>query len=522
MKICTIEQMRGLTQQAEHEYHISDEIITEHLAMQAQQTLERRIGMREKWFVALCGDDAATARGCAVARQLHAHGATVRVYFLRHPSQYSDTTQRQIERLRCLPLDMGPISTADAPTIAVLHCDAVVDALVDASAAETVTGLAAELIDMVNDSRRPVISLGLPSGIHADTGRVLGIAMRAAYTVVRGVPTIGNILYPGYEHCGELVMTAASLPPALRESDTMPTALNAPLPLPPRSATGHKGSFGDVLVIAGAGTYYGAPYFSATAVLKAGGGYSRLAAPASIIPVIAAKSSELVYVPQPETDTGSLAADTAPALLELAEQVDLVILGPGLSLHEDTQRLARELAAAIPKPLLIDGDGITAICQRPDALRQRTAETIITPHPGEMSRLTGQSVRDITTNPLAILRQATESLNAFIVLKGAHSLIGYPDGRVFVNMSGNSGMGTAGSGDVLTGTIAAMFGLGLSVPEAVRQGVFVHGLAGDLAADARGEDGITAQDILDTLPDAVQLARRTLPLPLRQRYLLQA
>jgi len=223
-------------------------------------------------------------------------------------------------------------------------------------------------------------------------------------------------------------------------------------------------------------------------------------------------------VPQKETDVGSLSLENRRRLLELLDRVDLVILGPGLSLEPETQQLARELTLEINKPLLIDGDGITAICEDLQILKERKAETILTPHLGEMSRITDMSLGDIETHKVDILQQTARELNAMIVLKGAHSLIGYPDQRVFINLSGNSGMATAGSGDVLTGTIAAMFGLGLPLQDAVRQGVFVHGLAGDLAADEYGEDGITAQDILDYLPRAVRMVRVGLDETLQARY----
>jgi NAD(P)H-hydrate epimerase len=187
-------------------------------------------------------------------------------------------------------------------------------------------------------------------------------------------------------------------------------------------------------------------------------------------------------------------------------------------LNGETQQLARELAREIQKPLLIDGDGITALCQDLSIIKTRHAETILTPHLGEMSRISKKSVREIDADKITILQQTARELHAIIVLKGAHSLIGFPDERVFINKSGNSGMATAGSGDVLTGTISAMFGLGLSLQEAVKKGVFIHGLSGDLAAADKGEDGITAQDILEYLPLAVTRDREGLDETLRESY----
>jgi hydroxyethylthiazole kinase-like uncharacterized protein yjeF len=280
----------------------------------------------------------------------------------------------------------------------------------------------------------------------------------------------------------------------------------------------HQGDFGEVLFIAGAASYFGPPYFAALSFLKAGGRCARLAAPKSMVPFLAGKAAEIALSPQKETVLGSISFENKRALLELSKRADMVVLGPGLGLEEETHQLARDLAAEINKPLLIDGDGIAAVWADLNIIRQRKAETILTLHPGEMSKITGMCVGDIDTQKINGLQRITANLGAVIVLKGAHSLVGYPDERVFINLSGNRGMATAGVDELLTGTIIAMFGLGLPLQHAVRQGVFIHGLAGDLAAAEKGEDGITAQDILDYLPLALKVYREGLNEPLRERY----
>jgi NAD(P)H-hydrate epimerase len=299
-------------------------------------------------------------------------------------------------------------------------------------------------------------------------------------------------------------VTHISFPPELYRDDSLKIEVNIPGKLPERDKNAHKGDFGDVLFIAGASNYYGAPFFSALSFLKSGGGYSRLAAPLSMSPFIANKGSEIVLVPLKETDSGSIALENSKELLRIAAKRDMIVLGPGLSLNAETQELVSYLVERVKKPILLDGDGITALSSNIEIIRDRMAPTILTPHLGEMSRIVDKKISDIKNNKIDLIQEWAKKLNAVIVLKGAHTLIGSPDEHVFVNMSGNSGMASAGSGDVLTGTIAAMYGLGLPLIDAVQTGVFLHGYSGDIAAADKGEDGITAQDILDYLPYALK------------------
>ena len=379
-------------------------------------------------------------------------------------------------------------------------------------------GMYRDVIQLINESRKPVVSADIPSGIAGDTGKVMGACIQADFTVTFGLPKLGNIFFPGYDFCGKQYVTHISFPPALTRDENLKVAISPSIPIPKRDSSAHKGSVGQALFIAGAGNYFGAPCFSALSFLKAGGGYSRLAAPASIIPFIAGRASEIVFLPQKETDEQTIAFENRDKLLLMAREMDMIVLGPGLSLNDETQKLIREIAAHVERPLLIDGDGITAVSNDPDLLKNRKGKTILTPHLGEMSRLTGLEKGYIDENRIQVLQETCVRLNAAIVLKGAHSLIGFPDKRIFINLSGNPGMATAGSGDVLTGVIAAMFGLGLNLYDAVVKGVFIHGLAGDLAAEELGEDGLTAGDILEYVPFAVKDDRQGLDEPLAEKY----
>ena len=375
-----------------------------------------------------------------------------------------------------------------------------------------------KLIELINESHKTVFSIDIPSGINGDTGIVMGAAVKADFTITYGLPKIGSLLFPGYNYVGKLYVSHISFPPVMQKTDHLKMATVNLKPIPLRNIDSHKGSFGKVLFIAGSYNYSGAPYFSAMSFLKAGGGLSYLATPLEVASVVGNKGSELVFVPQKSTLSGSISLENEKQLLEFSETVNMVVIGSGLSLNDETQALVRKLCATIKKPLLIDGDGITAISKDLNCIKNRQAPTILTPHLGEMAKITNFNIEKISNDKINILQETSTELNATIVLKGAHSLIGYPDERVFVNLSGNPGMATAGSGDVLTGTIAAMFGLGFSINNAVQMGVFMHGYAGDLAAKEIGKDGLTAGDILNYLPAALKSYRENYDEIIKNHY----
>lgn len=518
MKISRVAEMRALDTTAVEKFGIAEALLMENAGLAAFAVLSDNVGVPNKKFTLFCGMGNNGGDGFVVARKIHSNGGAVKIFVLGDPARFSGAARQNLDIVHRLGLTVEQLVKADAIDGDLRNCDAIVDALLGTGIARDVTGLYRDVIERINRSAKKVLSIDIPSGINGDTGSIMGCAVQADYTVTFGLPKIGNMLFPGFAACGRQYVTHISFPPEMVAGEALKIQISPRIPVPPRNKTGHKGSFGQVLFIAGAAGYFGAPYFAAMSFLKAGGGYARLAAPAAMTPFIASKGSEIVFLPQKETTSGSISFENKHALLALAEKMDLVVLGPGLSLETETQQLARELAAEITRPLIVDGDAISAVCKDLNVIRRREGATIITPHPGEMSRITKKTTREIERHRIDVLQQTARDLNAVIVLKGAHSLIGGPDERVFINLSGNSGMATAGSGDVLTGAIAAMFGLGLPVTDAVIKGVFLHGLAGDLAARIQGEDGLTAQDILEALPAALQKDREGLRGPLGRRY----
>jgi len=518
MRVCSVREMRAMDRYAIENLAIPEEILMENAGLASAAVLNREIGISGKKILIFCGGGNNGGDGFVVARKIASDGGFAKVFLLADPEKFRGAAGTNLEILKRLSLDLVRVESLEQIRSDVLHCHGIVDALFGTGLDRPVGGLFKEAIELINASGKKVLSLDIPSGVNGDTGEIMGVAVQADFTVTFGLPKIGNILYPGFARGGKLHVCHISFPPDLQAGESIRVRLNNPPAVPPRNPDAHKGSVGEALFIAGAANYFGAPCFSALSFLKAGGGYSRLAAPAAMIPAIAQKGSEIVFVPQRETAAGSLSRDNFEGLLTLSSAMDIVVIGPGLSLEEETQALVGALVQDISRPLLIDGDGLTAMASRLDLIRERKAPTILTPHLGEMTRISGKSIPDIRRNRIRILQETAADLQAIIVLKGAHSLIGMPDGRVYVNLSGNAGMATAGSGDVLTGTIAALYGQGMALEEAVCKGVFIHGLSGDLAAEVRGEDGMTAQDILEFLPEARKADRAGLPASLQRRY----
>jgi NAD(P)H-hydrate epimerase len=518
MKISRVDEMRAMDRHAVENLGIPEAILMENAGQAAAAVLSREIGVRDRKIVIFCGAGNNGGDGFVVARRIHADGGSVRVYLLGDPDKFTGAARMNLEILARLPVEIRPVQSIKKTKMDVLHCHGIVDAIFGTGLDREIGGLYREVIALINASGKKVISLDIPSGVNGDTGQIMGVAVQADCTVTFGLPKIGAMLYPGHECCGKLYVCHISFPPSLYNRTDIKVELNRPVGLPPRAKSGHKGSMGTALFIAGAPGYFGAPCFSAMSFLRAGGGYARLAAPVSMTPFIAGQGSEIVFIPQKETTSGSIALENRNALIDLGDKMDMVVIGPGLSLDPETQRLVREIVKTVQAPVLIDGDGITAVSDDLKIVRRRKAPTVLTPHAGEMARMTRKAVAEIDLQKIAVVQKTASDLGAWVVLKGAHSLIACPDERVFINLSGNSGMATAGSGDVLTGTIAAMVGLGLSPEEAVKKGVFIHGFAGDLAAAQKGEDGMTARDVLDCLPQAMKEDREGLAEPSRSRY----
>jgi NAD(P)H-hydrate epimerase len=364
----------------------------------------------------------------------------------------------------------------------------------------------------LDDAGTRVVAVDLPTGVNADTGEIARRAVRADLTVTFGHPKRGHVLYPGRAFAGMLEIVDIGLEPASPDAGRHPfelagAAAMAEL-LPERDPRAHKGRTGRVLIVGGSVGLTGAVALAARAATRAGAGYVQAAVPASLNDALEAKLTEQMTIPCPETGARAFALDALEPILKRAAAADVLVLGSGLSRAPEAVELARRLAAQCALPQVIDADGLNALAGTPALLEKPKVARVLTPHLGEAARLTGVAVEALEAHRLDAAREWAMRFQCVLVLKGAPTVTGAPDGIATVNPTGNAGMATAGVGDVLSGVIAALIGQGLGAYDAARLAVYLHGAAGDLAAAELGPIGFSAGDCLERLPHAIgQLMR---------------
>lgn len=501
MLLVTSEQMREIDRRAMDEYGIPGLLLMENAGRRVAEEAARRLGgAAGRRVVVYAGKGNNGGDGLVAARHLANAGARVLV-ILAAGDQMPPDAARNLDIARRMGLDIIPPGPDVGPILAL--SDLVIDALLGIGVKGEVKGPLAEAIEMINAARRLVLAVDVPSGLDADTGKIAGCCVRAGVTVTLALPKRGLYLYPGAAYVGELVVADISIPAALCRSVAGAVELldsrRIRVCLPPRPADAHKGTFGHVLVVAGSRGYTGAAALCCRGALRAGAGLVTLGIPESLNPVMEVKLTEPMTLPLPETPSGSLAAAAAPVIRRFARPGMVLALGPGLSRQPETAELIAELVDKIDLPVVLDADALNALGTNPAALRRRKAGTVITPHPGEMGRLLGRNAASVQEDRPGTAREAARQSGAVVVLKGAPTVIAGPDGTLYLNPTGNAGLASGGTGDVLTGIIAGLLAQGASPLDAALAGVYVHGLAGDRAAREAGQRGMSAGDVVDAL-----------------------
>lgn len=513
--VFTAEEMRRLDRRAIEELGIPGAVLMENAGRGAAAAIRARLGAlgaprRGARVAIVCGKGGNAGDGFVVARWLRRWGVRPAVLLVFPPAEITGEARAKLQALR--RAGIRPVHLADERPAAAMLADAdvVVDALLGTGSRGAPAGPVARAIALMNKSGRPVVALDVPSGLDADGGPPPGAAVRARLTLTFAGLKRGLVTGPGVDLAGEVQVIPIGVPQGevaraarvfqLEAGDVAPH-------LPPRPRDAHKGSYGHVLIVAGALGKTGAAALAALGALRSGAGLVTVATAASQQPVVAALLLEAMTAALPETPARTLALDAVKAVEELAAARDAVALGPGIGLAEETQEAARALAAHLPRPMVVDADGLTALAGRLDLVRGAPAPRCLTPHPGEAARLLGGSTADVQRDRIAAARELAARSGAHAVLKGAGSVLADPDGRVVVNPTGNPGMASGGTGDVLTGMIGAFLARGLAPDAALRTAVYLHGSAGDLAAARVGEEALIARDLVAALPEAFRRLR---------------
>ncbi len=508
MKIVTAEQMRELDRKAVEEYGVPRLTLMENAGLAVAEAAYRRTeACLERPIAVVCGRGNNGGDGFVAARHLRMMGRRPVVFLAASKEAVTGEARENLVRLGEVGLDATEINDATAVAAACRETGLIIDALLGTGLTGEVRGLAGDLIEAMNECGRQVLAVDIPSGLHSDTGKPLGRAVQAVETVTMGLPKIGLYLYPGMDYTGPVTVADIGFPDDLVQQSPSAAELIEPEwaggLIPPRVRSANKGDFGRVLIVAGSAGMTGAAAMAAGSALRAGAGLVYVGCPSSLNDILEVKLTEPITIPLPETEARSLHSRGLEPVLELAERMDAVALGPGVSRHPETAQLMRQLVTKLTKPMVVDADGLNALSEEPSVLEGGHAPVILTPHPGEMSRLLGISIAEVQERREEAAQRAAERFGAVAVLKGACTLIAARGRTMMVNPTGNPGMATGGTGDVLTGTILAFLGQGIPPFEAAAAGAYVHGLAGDVAAERYGRVGLIAGDLIEALPEAI-------------------
>ncbi|MGH7307518.1 MAG: NAD(P)H-hydrate dehydratase [Candidatus Rokuibacteriota bacterium] len=510
LPVFTAEEMRRLDRRAISELGLSGAVLMENAGRAAGRSIlaaAPALGLGRGGRVAVvCGKGGNGGDGFVVARWLKSRGIRPAVWLTCSPGEIAGDAALKLTALRRSGLRANPLRNEAGLVDDLRSADLVIDALLGTGARGTPEGPLARAIEAINAAGRPVVALDVPSGLPADGGPPPGPAIRAALTVTFAGLKRGLVTGPGLDFTGRVEVVDIGIPAAdVRRGVTtfLIEADDVAGHLPPRSRTAHKGTLGHLLIVAGSLGKTGAAALAAGGALRSGVGLVTVGTGASQQPVLAGLLVEAMTAALPETAAGSVALKAADAIADLAASRDAMAIGPGVGLDADTQALAREVVRTLDRPLVVDADALTALAGHLDLLDVAPAARCLTPHPGELARLLGTTAVEVERDRVGVARRLATEHRVHVVLKGGGTVIATPTGEVYISPSGNPGMATGGTGDVLTGMVGAFLARGLPPTAALQTAVYLHGRAGDLAAARLGQEGLIASDVIAALPEAI-------------------
>jgi NAD(P)H-hydrate epimerase len=506
MKICTPSQMQEIDRKAIDGLGIPGLELMENAGRSVYEMILDYYGPADgNRVTVVAGKGNNGGDGFVVARYLKEDGAHVEIFLIGSKDQVTGDAEINLKKA----LELGiPLHEITDPDNFYIPDDSwvIVDAIFGTGFTGTIRAPYDQIILKINQSDIPIVAVDAPSGLDGATGKVSEPCVRADLTVTFGLPKIGQVMYPGKSYCGFLEVADIGFPSGLDDDihTYLTTDEEAVKLLPRRKPDAHKGDFGKLFVLAGSTGLTGAAVMTSMAAYRCGTGLVVLGCPSSLNPIFEMKMTEVMTRPLPDVaKKGHLALRGLGEIRQQIEWADAIAIGPGLGTHHETAELIQRLCKEIARPMVVDADGLNNLAKDLSCLKAHKRPLVITPHPGEFARLTGRSIDEITDDRIRFASEFAREYSLCVVLKGAPTIVARRSGNVYINYSGNEGMATGGSGDVLTGLIGGFLAQGVCYSDAAVLATYVHGAAGDIAAEMYGSRGMIAGDILEFVPQAL-------------------
>jgi len=517
MYLVTADEMREMDRMTIEDFGIPGQVLMENAGRGATRFLfEQFPELIHQNVGVIAGRGNNGGDGYVIARYLANKDISVTVYLLADRSRVGGDAAANLDLLG--PLGVPVIEIPDAENFAAFkptmrNKDLWIDAILGTGLTSDVKGFYKDVLDFINSLSKPVFAVDIPSGLNSDTGQPCGTCIRAFATATFAFAKTGYYIYPGARYTGRLKVVDIGIPQhiveEIRPKQHLLTTARIGRYFKPRPPDAHKGRTGHLLVIAGSPGKTGAAAMTAMSAVRSGAGLVTLGIPASLNPILESQILEAMTVSLPETDSGALGISSAEAILELLGDKRCLAIGPGLGQAPETKHLTLRLLDESNVPVVIDADGLNNLSGKTEVLKHCQVPVILTPHPGEMARLAATTVGAVQNDRINCARKFADEFKVHVVLKGANTVVAHPDGSVFVNTTGNSGMASGGMGDVLTGLIAGFLTQGFSPEAASHAGVYLHGAAADALAENTGAVGYLASEVMDNIPAEIKKILQT-------------
>ncbi len=513
MKVVTADQMKRLDRRTIRERGVQGIVLMENAGRGATEAILRRFPnlLREKIAI-IAGRGNNGGDAFVIARHLINKKARVNIFLLAEKKAIRGDAKNNLDILTKGGIQVKELTTLgefEAVRDDLLSHDLIIEGILGTGLDSEVKGYYREVISTLNAMGKPIVAIDIPSGLEATSGKPLGICIKAVFTPTFGLPKVGQIIHPGVEFVGELEVIDIGIPGDLVEEEDIRSHLIQyedvqVLLAPSRLPDTHKGDYGHLLVLAGSVGKTGAATMACMAAMRIGAGLVTLGIPRSLNDIMEVKLTETMTIPLPETESRTLGLDAFHEIVEISQGMQALVIGPGISTVDETGQLVRKLVNTLCIPMVIDADAITALSVEPKILKDSEHPIILTPHPGEMARLMGLSSQAIQEERVETSRHFAVEFGVYLVLKGSRTIIAQPDGNIHINPSGNPGMASGGTGDILTGMIGGLVCQGFPPSSAAIAATYIHGLAGDLVANEKGEMALIATDILEKIPHVLK------------------